>query len=99
VTGARAHALRAEDAARRVAGASTWPTTSRCAYRSAGCTDTEIAQAVRTALERDVLVPDTRIQSTVANGHVTQTGTVDSWSMSATISPRIRISSSQAGAS
>jgi osmotically-inducible protein OsmY len=39
--------------------------------------DTEIAQAVRRALEWNVLVPDERIQSTVANGWVTLTGTVD----------------------
>ena len=39
--------------------------------------DTEIAQAVRQALEWDVLVPDTRIQSTVSSGWVTLTGTVD----------------------
>ena len=40
-------------------------------------TDTEIAQAVRQALEWDVLVPDERIQSTVSNGWVTLRGTVD----------------------
>jgi osmotically-inducible protein OsmY len=39
--------------------------------------DTEIAHAVRQALEWDVFVPDTRIQSTVSNGWVTLMGTVD----------------------
>jgi osmotically-inducible protein OsmY len=39
--------------------------------------DTEIAQAVRRALEWDVLVPADRIQSTVADGVVTLEGTVD----------------------
>ena len=39
--------------------------------------DTEIAQAVRHALEWDVFVPDKRIQSTVSNGWVTLTGAVD----------------------
>jgi osmotically-inducible protein OsmY len=42
-------------------------------------TDTEIAQAVRRALEWDALVPHERIQSTVSNGWVTLEGTVDTW--------------------
>jgi len=42
-------------------------------------TDTDIAQAVRRALEWDALVPDERIQSTVSNGWVTLEGSVDSW--------------------
>ena len=40
-------------------------------------TDTEIATAVRHALEWDVLVPDKRIRSTIANGWVTLDGDVD----------------------
>lgn len=44
---------------------------------SAGRTDTEIAQAVRHALEWDVLVPDTRLTSTVTDGWVTLEGSVD----------------------
>jgi osmotically-inducible protein OsmY len=43
-------------------------------------TDTEIAQAVRRALEWDVFVPEERITSTVSNGWVTLAGTVDLWS-------------------
>lgn len=43
-------------------------------------TDTEIAQAVRQALEWDVLVPDDRIRTTVSNGAVTLEGTVETWS-------------------
>ena len=39
-------------------------------------TDTEIAQAVRSALEWDVLVPDEKIQSTVSDGWVTLEGDV-----------------------
>jgi osmotically-inducible protein OsmY len=39
--------------------------------------DTELAQAVRRALEWDVLVPADRIQSTVTDGFVTLEGTVD----------------------
>ena len=46
---------------------------------SAGRTDTEIAQAVRRALEWDVLVPDQQIRSTVAHGVVTLEGTVAHW--------------------
>ena len=39
--------------------------------------DTDIARAVRHALEWDVMVPDERIQSTVSDGFVTLDGTVD----------------------
>jgi osmotically-inducible protein OsmY len=41
--------------------------------------DQEVAKAVRHALEWDVLVPDTKIHSTVANGYVTLDGQLDSW--------------------
>jgi osmotically-inducible protein OsmY len=40
-------------------------------------TDTEIAKAVRQALEWDVFVPDARIRSTVSHGGVTLEGDVD----------------------
>jgi osmotically-inducible protein OsmY len=40
-------------------------------------TDTDLAQAVRHALEWDVQVPDQRITSTVSNGWVTLEGEVD----------------------
>lgn len=40
-------------------------------------TDTEVAQAVRQALEWDVMIPEKRIQSTVAEGWITLEGTVD----------------------
>jgi len=39
-------------------------------------TDTEVAKAVRNALEWDVMVPDTLIHSTVSEGAVTLSGTV-----------------------
>jgi osmotically-inducible protein OsmY len=42
-------------------------------------TDTEIAQAVRHALQWDVFVPDEKITSTVADGWVTLDGTVEGW--------------------
>lgn len=41
--------------------------------------DTEIARAVRNALEWDALVPNERIQSTVSDGWVTLEGEVDFW--------------------
>jgi osmotically-inducible protein OsmY len=47
---------------------------------SSARTDTEIAQAVRQALEWDVFVPHEQIQTTVSNGFVTLTGTVGLWS-------------------
>jgi osmotically-inducible protein OsmY len=47
---------------------------------SAKRTDSDIAWALRTALQWDVLVPDERIRSTVSNGVVTLQGTVDTWS-------------------
>jgi osmotically-inducible protein OsmY len=43
-------------------------------------TDTEIAQAVRRALEWDVFVPEAKITSTVTDGWVTLDGAVDTWS-------------------
>jgi osmotically-inducible protein OsmY len=42
-------------------------------------TDTDIAQAVRHALEWDVVVPDTEIRSTVSDGWVTLDGEVGTW--------------------
>jgi osmotically-inducible protein OsmY len=44
-----------------------------------GHTDTEVAKAVRHALEWDVWVPHERISSTVINGVVTLEGAVDRW--------------------
>jgi osmotically-inducible protein OsmY len=41
--------------------------------------DSDIAQAVRHALESDVVVPDTHIRSMIANGWVTLEGDVDTW--------------------
>jgi len=43
-------------------------------------TDSEIAQAVRQALEWDVFVPEAKITSTVTDGWVTLDGAVDTWS-------------------
>jgi osmotically-inducible protein OsmY len=41
--------------------------------------DTDIAEAVRYALESDILVPHDRIRTTVSNGVVTLEGEVDYW--------------------
>jgi osmotically-inducible protein OsmY len=43
-------------------------------------TDTEIAQAVRRALEWDTRVPDAQLESTISEGVVTLEGTVPLWS-------------------
>ncbi len=71
----------AEKAAHRVAGVLDVANDLR--VRPAGApakTDTEIAQAVRRALEWDVFVPHQRIRTTVANGMVVLEGDVDYWS-------------------
>jgi osmotically-inducible protein OsmY len=46
-------------------------------------TDTEIALAVRRALEWDIRVPNGQIESTISEGTVTLEGTVPLWSQSA----------------
>jgi osmotically-inducible protein OsmY len=46
---------------------------------SSAKTDSEIAEAVRHALEWDVLVPDQQIASTVSHGTVTLEGSVSRW--------------------
>jgi osmotically-inducible protein OsmY len=70
--------LAAQDAAHRVTGVLDVANDIHVKMPgSEGRTDTEIAQAVRHTLEWDVLVPDTRITSTVADGWVTLEGSVD----------------------
>lgn len=53
-------------------------------------TDTEIAQAVRQALEWDVFVPEEKISSTVSDGWVTLDGTVERWSQRADAERAVR---------
>ena len=53
-------------------------------------TDTEIAQAVRSALEWDVFVPEDKIRSTVCDGLVTLDGTVERWSQRADAERAVR---------
>ena len=53
-------------------------------------TDTEIAHAVRQALEWNVFVPEDRITSTVTDGWVRLDGTVDTWSQRAAAERAVR---------
>jgi osmotically-inducible protein OsmY len=70
----------AEEAARRVEGVLEVTNQLNVVLRSdARRTDTEIAQAVRHALEIDVLVPDRLVRSKVTHGVVTLEGTVPLW--------------------
>jgi osmotically-inducible protein OsmY len=73
--------LAAEDAAHRVSG--VLDVANDVAVHVPGGfykTDTEIAQAIRGALEADVFVPAERIETTVYNGLVRLAGDVDYWS-------------------
>ena len=70
--------LAAKEAAHRVTGVLDVADDIRVKIPgSLGRTDTEIAQAVRHALAWNVLVPDTHITSTVADGWVTLEGSVE----------------------
>lgn len=73
--------IAAEEAAHRVAG--VLDVANDIAVKLAGSggrTDTDIAQAVRHALEWDVFVPEQTIRSTVSKGWVALDGTVHYWS-------------------
>lgn len=71
----------AEDAAHRVKGVLDVANDLEVRPTGGGNkTDTEIAAAVRQALEWDVTVPDQHIQSTVSHGTVRLEGTVSHWS-------------------
>jgi osmotically-inducible protein OsmY len=73
--------LAAQDAAHRVAGVLDVANDVRVKLPgSYERNDTDIAKAVRTALEWDVLVPHERIRTTVSGGVVTLEGKVDYWS-------------------
>jgi osmotically-inducible protein OsmY len=72
--------LDAQEAAHRVAGVLDVANDIHVKLPgSSECNDTDIARAVRDALQWDVLVPDQRIKSTVSNGVVTLEGSVDNW--------------------
>ncbi|MCW5756802.1 MAG: BON domain-containing protein [Phycisphaeraceae bacterium] len=53
-------------------------------------TDQDVAQAVRHALQWDVLVPDEHISTTVSNGVVTLKGDVETWTQRADAESAIR---------
>jgi osmotically-inducible protein OsmY len=81
----------AEEAARRVIGVLDVANDIKIKVPGAlARTDTEIAQAVRHALQWDVFVPDEKITSTVSDGWVTLDGTVDTWSQRADAERAIR---------
>jgi osmotically-inducible protein OsmY len=83
--------LAAQEAVRRVIGVLDVANDIKVKVPGAHArTDTEIAQAVRRALEWDVYVPDEKITSTVADGWVTLEGTVDSWSQRADAERAVR---------
>ena len=71
--------LAAQEAAHRVIG--VLDVANDLKVKTMGAhTDTEIAQAVRRALDWDVFVPEDKITSTVSDGWVTLEGTVESGS-------------------
>ena len=73
--------LAAQEAARRVIGVLDVANDIEIKIPgSAARTDTEIAQAVRRALEWDVFVPAEKISATVSDGWVTLEGVLDRWS-------------------
>jgi osmotically-inducible protein OsmY len=73
--------LAAEEAARRVIGVLDVANDIKVKVPGGLTrTDTEIAQAVRRALEWDVFVPEEKISSMVSDGWVTLEGTVERWS-------------------
>jgi osmotically-inducible protein OsmY len=73
--------LAAQEAARRVIGVLDVANDIKIKVPGGSArTDTEIAQAVRRALEWDVFVPDEKISSMVSDGWVTLEGALDRWS-------------------
>ncbi len=70
----------AQDAAHRVAGVLDVANDIEVAIPgSRARSDTDLAAAVRSALEWDVLVPHEKIHTTITDGVVTLEGTVSSW--------------------
>lgn len=70
----------AQDAAHRVAGVLDVANEIEVAIPGARArSDTDLASAVRSALEWDVLVPHDKVHTTISDGVVTLEGTVSSW--------------------
>lgn len=83
--------MAAAEAAHRVAGVQDVANNVKVKPRGATTpTDTEIAQAVRRALEWDVFVPERDIKSTVSDGEVRLEGTVPTWSQAEAAERAIR---------
>jgi osmotically-inducible protein OsmY len=72
-----------EEAAHRVPGVLDVANDLKVTLPSSNRTDTEIAHAVRQALEWDVMVPDRHLQSTISHGVVTLDGKASSWAQRA----------------
>jgi len=70
----------AQEAARRVIGVLDVANDISVKAPGAPRSDTEVAQAVRHALEWDVFVPNEQLTSTVTDGWVTLAGPVERWS-------------------
>jgi osmotically-inducible protein OsmY len=78
--GSSARRLAAQEAAHRVGGVLDVANDVHVQLPlSAERTDTDVAQAVRRALEWDALVPHERLRATVADGWVTLEGEVEHW--------------------
>ena len=71
--------IAAQEAAHRVVGVLYVANDVHVVPGGIGRTDTDIARAVRRALEWDVFAPEARIRSTVSDGWVTLEGDVDHW--------------------
>lgn len=83
--------LAARDAAHRVHGVLDVVDEMQVRVPGIGArSDTEIAHAVRLALEWDAFVPDERITSTVSMGIVTLEGPVDTWAQRADAERAVR---------
>lgn len=77
-SGSWAQRIAAQEAAHRVSGVLDVANDLQIVVRgSDGRSDTEIAQAVRLALQWDVFVPDAHVRSTVSRGWVTLEGEVE----------------------
>lgn len=80
----------AQEAAHRVAGVLDVANDLQVRLPGAGRTDTDVAQAVRDALEWDVFVPHEQIRSTVSDGAVTLEGEVEHWNQRADAEEAVR---------
>jgi osmotically-inducible protein OsmY len=85
-----AERMAAQDAAHRVGGVLDVVNNIQVRYTGTR-TDSDIARAVRHALEWDIFVPEERIKSTVSNGVVTLEGEVDDYSQLGDVARSVRM--------